>query len=60
MKQEIAQKMRRAKERIENRHAEVQGSSDSGLPVFSNQNIKYEIGGRQGGIAMGGIGAMHK
>ncbi len=60
MKQEIAQKMRRAKERIENRHAEVQGSSDSGSPVFTNQNIKYEIGGRQGGVAMGGIGAMHK
>ena len=60
MKQKVAQRLRRAKERIEARHAQVQKSSGSSSPVFSAKNIKYEVGGRDGGIAMGGIGAVQK
>ena len=59
MKRKIAQTLRRAKERIASRHAEIQHASDSGCQVFSAQNIHYEIGDRMGGIAMGGIGAIH-
>lgn len=60
MKRKIAQRIRRAKERISKRHGEAAKSGDSGSPVFSAQNIKYEIGGKVGGIAMGGIGLVHK
>lgn len=60
MKRKVAQKLRRAKERITKRHANAANSPDTGSPVFSAKNIHYEIGDKQGGIAMGGIGAIHK
>lgn len=60
MKRKVAQKLRRAKERITKRHANAATSPDSGSTVFSAKNIHYEIGDKQGGVAMGGIGAMHK
>lgn len=60
MKRKIAQKIRRAKERIKKRHEKAAKSNDSGSPVFSGQNIKYELGTRVGGVSMGGIGAVHK
>lgn len=60
MKKEIAQQVTGAKDRISNRLKKAARSGDSGGPVFSGKNLKYEIAKKAGGIAMGGIGAVHK
>jgi len=45
---------RRIQKRLDNMPRE-----DRGEPVFSASNIHYELGDRGGGIACGGIGAVH-
>jgi hypothetical protein len=49
---------RKRKRRIEKRLGNVP-REDRGKPVFAAGNIHYEIGDRGGGIACGGIGAVH-
>ena len=49
---------RKRKGRIDKRLNNVP-REDPGRPVFSASNIHYEVGDRGGGIACGGIGAIH-
>ena len=46
------------KRRIHNRLGKM-SREDRGKPVFAAANIQYELGDRGGGIACGGIGAIH-
>lgn len=58
MKENVAQSIQDAKERITRRLDGVRRAGDSGSPVFVAPKVCYEVGGRASGLAMGGIGAV--
>lgn len=59
MKTITQQKLEESKKRIESRLANRHGDGED-EPVLSASNIHYEISGKTRGIAVGGIGAIHK
>ena len=58
VKNKIAKRFRRRKQRIQYRLRDVNWSEQS-KPMFSAANIHYEMADRARGLAYGGIGAMH-
>ena len=58
MKKTTQQRLRNCKRRILSRRDKA-SSEDSGVPVLTASNIKYEMARRTRGITAGGIGAMH-
>ena len=58
MKNTIHKKLDKAKRRIA-RRLKKRSAADQGQPIFSADNIHYEVSDRVHGIACGGIGLMH-
>lgn len=58
MKRIRSQVIQRRKRRIE-RRLQTSSAADRGGPMFSHQNVRYELAEKAGGTAYGGIAAVH-